>query len=146
MKEYCRIGTCRRQYLSSYFGDKYICEQVKLHDCCDNCAAVCNCDFCLTHGTDEEESEDSQPSHEQRSQVKYALQQYFDAANSLVASMNEDTLDPSLYTGLTSELLLDIAKNHENLLSFDIFFIAYPYIDVDYAKEIVNIINHCISF
>ena len=143
MKKYCRSHECRRAYLTSHFGVE--AEAVlPQHQCCDNCEGKCMCDDCMIMYTasidiDAEPLEAEASDNTTQLIIEHALNQYFKAVNDELQSNH--IIDATAITGLTPELSLEIAQNYNNLQGEDVFQIAFPYLDNNTTKIIVNIIH-----
>ena len=90
MRLFCKLDTCRRAFVMDYFGGQYMTVVSPIHNCCDNCVNLCDCDDCIIVATSVEEHVlptpriEGKPTKETRKEAEDLLMQYFDAENSCV--------------------------------------------------------------
>ena len=145
VREYCLLGTCRREYLSQHFGTSVsFCGPQ--HDCCGNCGATCKCASCL--GTSVRSSPSSTDriiqsryDPETAEMVHAVLKAVFQEVNLSI----ESPMDPTLITGLTSQLLDDNVNNYHIFDEIDLLQANYFYIHPKYCTIIHSALQQTLS-
>ena len=144
VREFCVTETCRRQFLCCHFGyEKPPTSHSELHQCCDNCEKICDCDICLidtltltdvTENTDSDTEMDTvkQPDQTHLHNLECTIQAYF--------AMENQTRG-SLYTGLSETLISDIVNNPVGFQDESELKKLYPFLQDIYIKNISSIIS-----
>ena len=144
MAEYCRLSSCRREFLASHFGTSYTPkDKSRQHTCCDNCAASCQCCSCMFEqklklvDLDAEDPSICTPIDPEP--IRQTLNCFFDEVNAQVQGCT--VIDAALMTGLTNEIADDIADNCAVLQNNDTLTVIYRNIDNNYIDGIHQILT-----
>ena len=142
VREFCVTDSCRRQFLCSHFGYEKPKPLSELHQCCDNCEKICECDICvmdkltLTDLTEDTEPLEmgtlKQPDKTYLLNLECTIQTYFDM---------ENHIHGSLYTGLSEELLTDILLNPVKFENESEVKKSFPFLQHIHIKNISSIIS-----
>ena len=144
VREFCITETCRRQFLCCHFGyEKPLASYSEIHQCCDNCEKICECDICvmdtltlmdMTEETEPTETETFkiQPSKTYLRNLECTIKAYFALENQICGS---------LYTGLSEELISDIVNDSVKFEDESELKKSFPYLQHMYIKNISNIIS-----
>ena len=143
IRSFCTSESCRRQFICEHFGANVEKNFQFLHECCDNCEKVCDCDscFCLADvdfdtGT-EENTPTEQDGKDQVHCIQQALSDYFKLENSATGLQTA-----SLKTGLSDMLAEEIARNYKTSTR-DSIIKKYPMIKSTVAENIIAIMEQC---
>lgn len=144
VREYVKLDSCRRSYLSQYFGDEYMPSVEAKHDCCDICRKECSCEDCqLIEEAEALTSEITQLS--QKTNVSPAckkeafnlLTQYFEAEN-LCAS--QGSLSEGV-TGLSSQFADKLIKQLRKFTNIANLTDEFPSVSEHYLQNIALILE-----
>jgi hypothetical protein len=144
MAEFCKLKTCRRQFLASHFGNSYeLKSDTLLHSCCDNCELQCQCSTCVlkhnVNNTDPSSDTSLTGDPELNIKLKYTLCAFVEAVN--IQIQGTSIIDAALITGLTTEIAHDISNNYSVLEHIDALAVVYKNIDINYIEGIHQIIT-----
>ena len=133
--EFVKLETCRRQYLSEYFGSQYVNEVKDRDMCCDNCSNASK-DMEMTTAP----STSMTSTKLQRDTVCSMLLSYFASENAVFES---DVCTPEGLTCLTSSLARDISKNHTKYNTANALQDDFPMLDKTYVDNISSLLHFC---
>ncbi len=138
MRKYCNITTCRREFITNYFGFE-VERPSNIHFCCDICRAnKCKCQEC---SKPEQASNDVveciQVPAAIKDIAKSVLSDYFTQENAIV----KDYPTPSFVTGLCSTLASEISDD-SSLWTEDSLKREFPYIENHYLETMAQLLDN----
>ncbi|XP_071109643.1 bifunctional 3'-5' exonuclease/ATP-dependent helicase WRN-like [Haliotis cracherodii] len=146
MRQYCLLKSCRREYLTRYFG--FDLARENKHYCCDNCRKLCTCSECHQSKSNFNSSKTGtkhvgkKPVSKIRIQAaRSMLASYFAAENSLVTEI----CIPSLSTGLSDKLIGVITKDINTYTDVSLLKENFPDVDMTFATNISAILSKVMS-
>ena len=128
MRTFCKIATCRREFLLEQFNGKKELN-VQPNTCCDNCLSS------ATSAT-KKKTALAGSGRLHTKEVEGYLLQFFDHENSLV-----HVPIPSAETGLSRNLAGKIATSWETINTIEDIKSTYPFLKREYAAAIMSIIQ-----
>ncbi len=135
MKDYCRLTTCRREFINKYFGAQHkIIEP--LHKCCDNCAQDCDCGECDEVPMDTDDVTVNPANEIVISYAKPMLLNYFSLQNATVGGIM-----PEVKTGLSHQFAEHLAKYANVYCDRECIGHKYPHIDSLYLDNITLLLQ-----
>ncbi|CAG2246678.1 unnamed protein product [Mytilus edulis] len=141
VKQFCRLKSCRRQFLCKHFDWECVALLIK-HNCCDICKVDCNCIECLSNSAFDDLDVAEDDKEGTPSQLQTLLAAYFQLENDLV-----DMPKSEIFTGLSSELVPKIVKNCLSYKSAEEICRKFPFLKFEYAcnifKIILNVKSEC---
>ncbi|XP_028412545.1 uncharacterized protein LOC114535437 [Dendronephthya gigantea] len=151
MREYCLLRSgCMRKYIMNYLNSDTSCD-ISKHECCSNCAEICQCSKCIpvqyltctTENLHSSFDESSVPkpvrvvSDSKRREIKERLQAYrLGLCDKIFGGID-------LRTGFTLALIKDIVANCEYIENENDILSSYPVWEESHAENIMNIIKQC---
>ena len=137
IRQYCKSTTCRREFITKYFGFE-LESTPNVHFCCDICRAGCQCQGCLEKAESQIEDVTDVVDLPQgvKEIAKGALTNYFVYENSTV----RDYTTPALVTGLSSALAEEICSD-ASLWESDSLKNKYPYIESHYLENMAQLLD-----
>ncbi len=110
MRDYCRLTSCRREYICNYF-EAELKSIDPPHLCCDICRSQCECDLCKASVAEAPVAAACplKVTDEARDAVKQMLVYYFSQENAI--SLTSDQVVPHLITGLSENLADQISRD-----------------------------------
>ncbi|CAC5417459.1 recQ [Mytilus coruscus] len=141
VKQFCRLKSCRRQFLCEHFDWERVALLIK-HNCCDICKVDCDCIECLSNSAFDDIDVAENDTEGTLSQLQSLLAAYFQLENDLV-----DMPKSEIFTGLSSELVHEIVKNCLSYKSAQEICRKFPFLKFEYAcnifKIILNVKSEC---
>ena len=143
MKNFCKLDTCRRDYLCQHFGfPSGSSVFVNKHECCDNCEKDCLCELCTEKQMllcDNKQVDNAKPKKLQPSMKEHlelTLLEYFSAENEIIAAPNAD-----LITGLSVTFAKEISSNHIFYTEKDNIINKHTILSPEIAENIALIVS-----
>ena len=136
------MASCRRCYIVNYFGFDFE-EMPVLHDCCDNCAKICDCSECLNKEiSDDNNASIPLCSHEEISLAQIMLEQYFLSENDI---LRPEFSVPEAVSGLSKQLAKSIARNANAYTNKIALNAQFPFLQDNYVENIHKILKSALN-
>ena len=137
VRAYCKLESCRREFLLQYFGFGIETQPVS-HSCCDNCLQECLCQLCIEKCNISPVAQRPLVTCSQiRNKANIMLQQYFDAENKLIKS----SVLSHMSSGLSKQLALRLSENVEKFCVVSNLEEEFPNLKEKYKLNIVKILK-----
>jgi len=143
VKEYCLTTDCRRMLIAQYFGYEH--SEQDSHSCCDNCRKSCGCIECINT-----ESSDSQSMVQKEDETENFVNMVYCELLDLFGHINgslstKSRIRNELYTGLSTSLAKQLADDYAKYSSLNNLATDFPFLSVDYTRQICGAIGRIIG-